>query len=263
MKTLLLFLLLTTFCFAQHAKVTAYRLVNEHDDGPCSVKTYVKYPEQYYETYVTAESTDPVFVENLLKLKKEARKWERTNYNCSRRCIGCDMVHNMFVIKYNGSSDTILAARNNDILIFSEKEKAYLDKNEVLKKMFPENIKEFFEHDFETQVRSFVFWEENDSITADKVLYKGKRVHDFITKDFEYDTGNFRLASSDSLYGSMERKYAFANDTVRFYQKDSKAIISDPDSGWNIDGIKVGDREVAQAEISKINRNTKILPYKI
>lgn len=260
MKTLLLFLLLTTFCFAQNAKVTAYRLVETVDDGPCSIVSYINWAEGGLLSYATAESYDQELIKNLITIKKQAKKWKKSDCGCNGRYgLQWGSIPNMYVIESKNGNDTLFTNRNNTQVIFPKYQAGHEDKEGVLAKALTGNIKEFFEHDFSSQIRSLFFPEENDSITADKVLYEGKPVHNFITKDFENNTGNFRLVSSESFYGSIERKYAFANDTIRFYQKDSNAIISDPDSRWNIDGIKVGDHEELLKQ--KYPKSTEIQKY--
>ena len=238
-----LFLLFTTVCFAQNMKVMAFRLVNENDDGPCSVKTYVDNPLISYQTYVTAESNDPIFAQNLLKLKKEARKWKKSDYFCFPGAIGGSMIHNMFVVSYNGVNDTILSTLYNDMIIFPGEEKAYSDKKGTLKKILPENLTDFFKHDFKSQIRSLSFPEKNDSITIDKILYNGKPGNDRFNKDFGKNPGNFiKIHELPGDNYNMEI-YTFKNDTIQQYGKEINVSLTNTDSGWNIDGIKVGDTE--------------------
>jgi len=124
----LLFLLLPICCFAQNTKVTAYRLVNENDDGPCSVKSYIRWSEGGPLSYVTAESNDVAFARDLLTLKNLSKKWKKEKHFCTPLSLSSDMTHNMFVIEYNGKNDTILADKYNTMIVFPDKAKRYLDK---------------------------------------------------------------------------------------------------------------------------------------
>jgi hypothetical protein len=258
MKHLLL-LLFTTACFAQNAKVRVYRLVNENSDGPCSVSSYVEWQERGLISYVTAESNDITFVQNLLKLKKDARKWKKTNYFCFPGAIGGSMIHNMFVIESGFKKDTVFTYYGNDRIILPEKHVAYLDKKEVLRKMLPKNIKDFFEHDFLSQLRSLSFSEKNDSINSDEVLYKDKRVIDIFNKDFDTRPGTFRKIKEIPLDNYSEKTYTSNNDTVYQYHKQVKITITNPDSGWDIDGFKPGDTE--EKVIAKYPLSTSIQKY--
>lgn len=253
----LLILLLSVNCFAQNAKVTAYRLVNENDDGPCSVKSYIRWSEGGPLSYVTAESNDEAFARDLLTLKKLSKKWKKEKHFCIPRSLGGDMTHNMFVIEYNGKNDTILADKYNAMIVFSGKAKRYIDKNLVLQSMFPDNIKEFFTHNFDRQIKSIVT-REDDSITSDKIRYQGELATDFFSENFENAPGNFQQIKKDSLYGETERIYAYNNDTIRYY-KEINITVTNRDSGWDIGEFKIGDTE--NALIAKYPASTKIQKF--
>lgn len=243
MKKILFLLLITSLAYSQDkAKVTAYRLIEGFDDGPCSIKSYVKYHNEFSESYVTAESNDSIFIQNLLKLKTTAKKWQKRQHGCARGW-DMDMIPNMFVIESGFKKDTVFTYYGNDRIIFPEKNVAYLDKEEVLRKMLPKNIKDFFEHDFLSQLRSKSFLEKNDSVTADKILLNGKRATEIFDVDFDIHPGNFRKIREIPLDNYTEKTYTFNNDTVYQYDKQVKITITNSNSGWDVGGLKVGDSE--------------------
>lgn len=240
MKYLLL-LFLTVTCFAQNTKITVYRLVNEDNDGPCSISSYVKYHNDGFLNYVTAESNDSIFAKNLLSLKKISKKWKKRNHFCEPRTIGGNMTHNMFTIEYKGKRDTILTTYNNEMIVFPGTGIAYVDEKQVLKKMFTGNIKEFFDHDFKKQIMA-LYIRENDSIPFNKILYK-ESMRDFSIEDFKNQSGKFKFISSDSLYENIRLKYTDGNDTIQFYKNRIDISITSSNSNWNIDQVKPGDSE--------------------
>jgi len=75
MKFIVILLLSSTCCLAQ-AKLKAYRLVNEADDGPCTVEYYVDY-QLYFPSYVTVESSNAELIDNLLAIKRQSKKWKK------------------------------------------------------------------------------------------------------------------------------------------------------------------------------------------
>lgn len=249
MKHLLL-LLFTTACLAQNAKVTAYRLVNEDDDGPCSVITYVKLTEKWFLNYVSAESNDINFAENLLKLKKVAKSWKRQNHDCKPGTLGGDMTHNMFVIQYLGKNDTILATHDNSKIVFPGITKSYADEKGVLKSMFPENIKALFDYDFNKQIHSW-FTEKSDSISADKVYFRNETAYGLTEQKFK-QRYEYRLIVADTSFQTREeytirKTYLSKTDTLSFDNSGSldEIIIDNIDSECTVDGLKVGDNENA------------------
>jgi hypothetical protein len=259
MKHLLL-LLFTTACLAQNAKVTAYRLVATVDDGPCSIVSYVNSAEGGLLSYVTAESNDQQLINNLLIIKKQAKKWKKSDCGCNGRYgLQWGSIPNMYVIESKNGNDTLFTNHNNTQVIFPKYEAGHEDKEGILARTLTGNIKEFFEHDFRNQIRSLFFPEENDSITADKILYQEKNAVKIFNKNFEKDTGKFKLVSRDSLYNDIERKYAFNNDTIRFFGNNIDITITYPDSGWNVGGLKVGDAE--EKLIAKYPLSTSIQKY--
>lgn len=248
MKHLLL-LLFTTTCFAQNVKVTAYRLVNEHDDGPCSIKSYID-DSKYFLAYVTAESDDIEFAQNLLKLRKASKKWKKQNHYCRLGSLGGDMTHNMFVIAYNGKNDTILATYDNSKIVFPGKAKCYADEKGILKSIFPENIKLFFSYDFNNQIHSW-FTEKRDSISADKVYFRNENAYELTEQKFKQQY-EYELIVADTSFQTREeytirKTYLSNRDTLSFHNSESldEIIIDDKNSDCTVHGLKVGDNESA------------------
>jgi hypothetical protein len=251
MKKILLLLFVTSLSYSQdNAKVTAYRLVNENDDGPCSVSSYVKWIEPGLINYVTAESYDVAFAQNLLKLKKLSKRWQQQNHFCRPGSLGGDMTHNMFVIEYNGRNDTILATYDNSKIIFPGKSKSYTDGKGVLKSMFPENIKKFFNYDFNKQINSW-FMEKRDSIPADRVYFRNENAYGLTEQKFKQQH-EYRLIVADTSFQTPEeytirKTYLSNRDTLTFDNSErlDEIIIDDIGSEYTVDSLRVGDNENA------------------
>jgi hypothetical protein len=127
------------------------------------------------------------------------------------------------------------------VIIFPNKKVAYTDKKHLLKKSFPKEIKNLYNHNFSQQIRSLVI-RENDSISTNKVIYEGKLISNIINSEFENHPGKFKLVSKDSLFNDIERIYTYDKDTIR-YHRTIEIIITNPDSDWNVGGLKIGDTE--------------------
>jgi hypothetical protein len=238
MKILTTLLFLTTLCFAQNKpKLTAYRLVNPHDDGPCSIKYYVD-NEEFFLAYVSAESTDKQLIDKLLTIKKQAKKWKKKSHFCSTRMRGGDLTTGMFVIESGAGNDTILTTYDYGALVFPGKEIAYIDKEHVLYKALTGNVKEFFEYDFNNQIRSW-FTIKGDSINHDRVTYKGKSIYGLTEELFKKQYTNKRLEDERSyhVYLHDANTYLFSDNRLK------EVTIETPNSNWVIDGVQTGDNE--------------------
>lgn len=146
MKHLLLTLLSAIACFGQEKMhLTAYRLIDDVSitDGPCSIATYVKIKNVGFEScYATADSDDQQMINNLLEIKKKARRGKSREFYCEERMYGGETIHQMFVI--SGSiTDTLFVDESSKWIVFPEKHKAYLDKDRKFKNALTGIIKEF------------------------------------------------------------------------------------------------------------------------
>lgn len=212
-------------CFSQEkAHLIAYRIVNDIDHRPCNVKSYLndKVAIEYTLPYVTAETNDEQLIERLLAIKKQAPSWNARAFYCSEKMLSGESIPTMFIIRTGTKMDTIFTTHNNIEIVFPDENKAYTDKKNLLKSVLSGTIKEFFEHDFRKRFRA-LFIPEIDTVSVDKIFYKGKLIKDFL-KDFENDSNDFRLVSTDSVSDDIERVYAYDNDTISIYK--GKVIIT-------------------------------------
>ncbi|MFL9837650.1 hypothetical protein ABS768_09095 [Flavobacterium sp. ST-75] len=238
-------------CFSQKAKIIAYRLLVEDDDGPCSVKIYV---EEYrklgfkgFSWYVMAESDDEKLAERLLSLKKEAKEWSGVPHGCGNNygVIGAGgMIHNMIVVEKEEFRDTLFTTADNNRIVFPEMTKAYIDEKGVFKESLTGIIKEFFEFDFTKDIegmRMIDFPSENPDI----VLFKSKNLKGFTKDKFEKQFGKLTLVDKVNNYGRKEFVYSLNGDIYTF-EDDVRLIsveVNNPDSGWGIDGLSIGSKQ--------------------
>lgn len=255
MRMLFLFLLCSTFCFGQkiedYAKVSIYTITNEIDDGPCSVLSYIEFGEvggavQAYESY------NREFAYKLLELKKEAiSKWPQSKFDCSRRCIGCDMVHSMFVIEINAYRDTIFTTKDPNAIFSPKKQIAYLDKLDKIKKAFPKDVTSFFEDAPIYLHRSML-----DSISVEEIRLNNKIIYGLNRKTFEEAFKKFDHIHIDSILHSdnlrVDKNFELQNIRIWFSENENtleKLELEHTDYKYNtphilyLSGIKAGDNE--------------------
>lgn len=276
MRYLVLLLLLSGVCwgrdeFEDYVKVTAYRLVQEYDDGPCSIIRYLE-ENGISNDYVRAIETNNVaFAKKLIALKKEAKKkWPRHNVWCHDRCIGCPTVDKMFIIEVNKYRDTILLMDNHYIFSPTDKKMLY-DKTGIISKILPISFKDFFEHDFDPYEK----YQTIDSISRSNILYKGRELYNYRRKTFEKDFGNFHLITTtiDSLFSTPEPSQIFYYNNLKFeMDKHSRITLVDlsfPDYKGDLHGdesefsvmeMKAGDSE--EKLLAKFQGSAKNRYYK-
>lgn len=247
MKQLFFIILFSFTCLGQEAtQITAYRLINEDNDGPCSVASYVKnntaLKQKYFNSYVLAEDNNPALAKKLLEINKTAKSWSKHKSFYCYESFSSYSIHNMITVKISTITDTVYTDQDFLWIIFPDKEIAYRDEAQVLKKSLTGIIKEFFEHDFWKQLRARFVENERDSITTGALLYKGRSGMAFIN-NFEKDFQGYRLVMTDTSYTDVRKTYIQENDSIKFYGDTPHLIISDSNTPWDIDGIKPGDPE--------------------
>jgi hypothetical protein len=237
MRFLFCFLMCSLFCFGQkienYTKVTAYRLIEEDSDGPCSVLTYFK--EDGLGWYIKAiKSTDFNFASKLLQLHKEARKtWPNSERSCKRGWIGMRTIPNMFIIEINAYRDTIFTTENNAAFYSFTDQKEYFDRERKLNTILPKEMKEFFAFNFK---RPYEISEELDSIDINTILYGNKLIYGLNRREFETTFGSFQSITTtiDSLPNiSVSVSYSINDGNLYFnynYGKLEKIIFYYPNN---------------------------------
>jgi len=207
MKYLFLLLLCCNIVLGQkkypdRIKVTAYRLVDEYDDGPCSIISY--FEEGTIGYYIRGvESYDSKFAYRLIELKEEAqKKWKKKDLWCSDRCIGCETIPNMFIIEINAYRDTIYTTRDNASIFIPSKQKEYLDLKNKLSTAFPKEIAELFKEDFYDEM----YFPILDSIASDNVLLNNKLLYRMTRKSFETSVSKFDIIETDSMLFAYNKR---------------------------------------------------------
>jgi len=245
MKYILLFIFVSMFCHAQeYNKVTAYRLVEEVNDGPCSIVGYIK---DVHSSFVySAESNDAVMIKKLLEIKKKAKKWEKTGFWCTERTIGGDMIYNMFVFEGAKVNDTLFTSHYT--VIFPAEQLAYLDKDNEIYRAFNKHFKAFFDKDFREDFNQLSNNIVLDSISSDNLMYKGKVVAQLNFTDIKNQTQSLKeidvFESEEDSITDYFYTYEADRDIIKTKNNQSidSVIINNPDT-FSIDGIKVGSSE--------------------
>ncbi|MBD3843375.1 MAG: hypothetical protein IE909_16135, partial [Campylobacterales bacterium] len=233
----ILFLSFSVFSNAQQNHLKAFRLVNPHTDGPCSIKKYVQYEKtDFLFTFVTADSDDQELIGRLLEVKKQSKKWNSRPFQCEDS-FSSNEIPDMLVIS-GAVTDTIFTNVDNREIIFPDESRAYYDEENMLESAFTGIVKEFFDYDFNKSIRA-LFLPEKNSISIDNIFYKGKPITNSL-KYFKRDLEGFKLVRTDSVYGGVEKQYASKKDTITVSQRGATIIINDWKSDWVVDNIKVG-----------------------
>lgn len=244
MKYIILLLAISASCLAQ-TKVTAYRLIVESDDGPCSVKNYVEtYDSDIFLYYVMAEFDDEILVNKLLSIKQQSKNWKSIGFNCNDGVIGGDIIHNMFVIENKGKNDTIFTTRGNGQIVFPDENKAFIDKSYILNKALTGSIKEFFEYNFGKDLQGMLFGEELESISVESVVYKEKNLYGYTKEKFEEEFGNLIFAEEIESYPEGQILYEFEGN---FYTFDVNGLLIRIDvltanTSWQFDNQNIGSK---------------------
>lgn len=229
MKLTVIFLLLTATVYSQQAKLTTYRLINPVDDGPCSIKSYVEHPDVFSGSFVTAESDDPKLIEKLLSIKANCKKWPQKPLYCEKRMVGGDEIPNMLVIT-GKRNDTIFTDKTNRWIIFPEQRKAFSDEKGIFKASLSGSIKDFFDYNFDKQLRVKFLIETVDSVSVNSISYRGQALKNNVIEIPETQE-KFRLGT-----GNSKKIYVTGNDTITI-------DINDKAGPFSVDGLRPGDSE--------------------
>jgi hypothetical protein len=235
----LLFLLFTTACFAQNAKVRIYRVFEESTQPPCSIQFYMKAKE--YGMIFTAESDDQSLVERLHKVKLNSLKWPKEKYSCDDNWTDHGLVIcNMFVIEGTHSIDTIFTTANNHSIVLPNKKIQFIDKKQELNKALTDDIKGFFRRNFYMEMFRADL-RILDSIYPDKIIYKGTPF-----SKVNIDS----IVSFKSSFGipvewdkNDNKKYRFDEEIMTDYNNLTVELPTDDILYFTADKICIGDHE--------------------
>ena len=215
MMKYLMLLLACTAGFAQDSvtKVTIYRLAEECDDCPCSIKQYVE-SEEYNDglNVFSMESTDKEVIANLIEIKKEALKWKKAKHFCTDNAIGGDMIHNMIVISGSDVQDTLYTTTGNYSIVEPEKQIQYIDEKQAMNKSLKGAVKAFFESNLEERAR-MVYRNLYDSIPATAVLYGNSPAYNYSQREFTSKHDPKTTGASFDGKNRLESVVAGAGDT--------------------------------------------------
>jgi hypothetical protein len=252
MKQFCFLLLFCTLCTAQenyenYTKVTAYRLVDEYEDGPCTVLSYIIQERKTGKYIQAAESYDAKLAYGLLRYKKEAvAQWTKNVLPCN----GNQPVPNMYVVEVNKFKDTIFTTANNCSLFFPKGNIDYFDGHNSINAILPQEMTAFFDHDYKTEFAS----RQIDSIPYATVLINNKPLYKSTRKSFEKTIHKFQLVKTDSVFDpDSEHKEYWLNDMqIQFDGKQGQiSQLTATRVSYNfpekhvltIDGILLGDEE--------------------
>ena len=255
MKQLFFLLLLCTFCHAQdgyenYTKVTAFRLVDEFEEGPCNILSYIQQERKTGKYIQAAESYDAKLAYALLKVKKEAPQWPKKELPCNDKCTGCETIANMYVVEVNKFKDTVYTTADNCLLFLPKDQAGYFDGLSTISAAFTPEFTAFFNRDFRTEFAA----RKIDSIPYSKVLINNKPMYNTTRKSFEKRIHKFQLVKTDSIFDpDHEHKDYWLNDMqIQFDGRNgeisqlmaSKTSYDFPEKfTLTIDGILLGDPE--------------------
>ncbi|OYQ37910.1 hypothetical protein CHU92_07275 [Flavobacterium cyanobacteriorum] len=237
------------FCIGQkiedYTKVTAYRIVDESTHRPCSVVDFIKNDE--YGTVFTATSNDKTLIRNLLLLKTKSKKWKKLKHDCNIKgwMEYHDKIDNIFVFEGTSKNDTLFTSANNFSVIFPNKHIQYIVPNDEINKALSGDMKDFFMRDFRADIWS-IFMDVHDSISTEKILYKGIQITNAIKIDNISKEGI--LIELDSLYiddNVLYEKTYKSDGNIYSFNRDQKleSIKVYNPADFYLDGIVPGNPE--------------------
>lgn len=257
--TFLLVLLVCSLSYGQkdypdYTRVTAYRLIQEDADGPCSIVTYMTSEDFNRSSVISAVSSDKTMMRTITDFVKKTKRNKKTDFYCSNRCIGCDVVDCIFVLEGRTENDTLFFSNQKKFLLIPKKEEpgyfnAYGYKSADFNACLNIHFYDFFIRDFMDE-RWNVNLGKSDSVPLSKILCRNKDIRSISKKEIISDK-EFSLTKADTFYSgeddrllsevltnykSTEAEVAFENDFLKEISSIAPHIIT-------VDGITVGDAE--------------------
>lgn len=257
MKHFLFLLLFSCLCSAQqefknYTKVTVCRLVNTDEIAPCSIEYYAKKLKRTGHYIQAMESLNDTLAYNLLKLKTEAKAWEKEICNCGEESVGKALVPHMFIIEVNNHKDTLFTTPGNRAVFFPSEQQQYIAPDNNITSIFTKDVTDFFSRNFASEISAW----KMDSIPARDIKLLKKSFYGLTRKEFEKNIAYFNFSRTDSIYAGGK----FIKTVQSYYIGDTKFSFDAVNSmisevfinksphlsdyyTIDIDGVKVGDPE--------------------
>ncbi|MDP2160012.1 MAG: hypothetical protein Q8K02_05990 [Flavobacterium sp.] len=179
---IIIFLALNYISYSQNSIFTlkASRLIQEYDDGPCSIKSYLEDDTVFYVQSIDL-NIDAHFIAQLKSIQKKSMKWKSVDFICFNKCIGCETVDNMLVYSDSKQNDTIYFVDNFTKIYNPKKQKIYIDENQSLRNLFSKKdaFIEFIDTNFNSIIEE-VTREKRDSITIQSIKINDKSINETI-----------------------------------------------------------------------------------
>lgn len=135
-------------------KITAYRFIEQHCDGPCSIALCVN-SEGYKEDIAKSASTDVVMASKLIAFKAQVTKGASTPFYCSEKWIGGDIID--AIIVFSGrTNDTLFFSQKRSLLVVPSQKRAFSYKKQEFLKLLNPDMRRFFARDFEGERRKLL-----------------------------------------------------------------------------------------------------------
>lgn len=263
-QLLLLALLFTGLCNAQEyrnaTRVTAYRLVNFDDAGPCSIQYYAKKLRRTGYYIQAMESNNDTLAYSLLKLKAEAQNWNRETCNCgeARDTTGVPLVTNMFIVEVNTHKDTVFTTTGQKGIFLPKDQLHYIAPDNRIAAVFTKDVTTFFQRDFKREINDWKL----DTISTKDITLKKKSFYGLNRKEFEKTIAFFDVVSTDSIFLGpgklLQTKRTYYIDDAKFSFDDKNKRVNGvlientyTSNGLSrimtvtVDGVKIGDPEEA------------------
>lgn len=132
-------------------KITAYRFIEQHCDGPYYIALCVN-SEGYKEDIAKTACADVVMASKLIAFKAQVTKGVSTPFYCSEKWIGGDIV-DAFIVLSGRTNDTLFFSHKRSLLVVPSQNRAFSYKNQEFLKLLNPGMRSFFAHDFEGERR--------------------------------------------------------------------------------------------------------------
>nr|WP_322624963.1 hypothetical protein [uncultured Flavobacterium sp.] len=136
---------------AKPTKVTAYRFIEQHNDGPCYIGSCIN-SEDYKGDIARATCNDATLARKLINFRDEITSNTSIPFHCGKHWIGGD-VTDAIIVLHGKTNDTLFFSEKRNLLIIPSQNKAYTYPREVFLNTLNSKMNTFFTDKFETERR--------------------------------------------------------------------------------------------------------------